>query len=60
MLPKSPIVYLQMNDTVKKYIGYVNFFIPVYLWISVLEGWLVAICVYFVVQAILRWVKVIE
>lgn len=60
ILPTSPIVYLTKNETISKYMSYVNWFIPVYLWISMLETWLVAIMVYYVVQVILRWVKVVE
>lgn len=60
MLPKSPIVYCTKNKTISEYLGYVNYFIPVYLWISILEAWLTAIVIYFVVQVILRWIKVIE
>lgn len=59
-LPKSPISYLAENETVSKYLGYVNYFIPVYLWISILEGWLIAVVTYYVFQVILRWIKVIE
>ena len=60
ILPTSPIVYLASDPTVSKYLGYVNFFIPVYLWISILEGWLVAIAIFYAVRVILRWLKVSE
>lgn len=60
ILPKSPIVYLSANPTVSKYLGYINWFIPIYSMISFLEGWLVAVGVYYGVQLILRWAKLIE
>lgn len=60
ILPTSPIVFLTRNSTISKYISYVNWFIPVYLWISMLETWLVAVMVYYIVQVILRWIKVVE
>lgn len=60
ILPTSPIVYLASDSTVSKYLGYVNFFIPVYLWISILESWLVAIAIYYAVRVILRWLKMSE
>lgn len=60
LLPKSPIVYLTTNDTISDILSYVNWFIPIYLWISILEGWLTAVCIYYIVQVILRWVKIIE
>lgn len=59
-LPSSPIVYLESIPEVKKYLGMVNWFIPVYTMISLTEAWLLAIVVYYLVQVVLRWVKVIE
>ncbi len=60
LLPKSPIVYLSANPTVSKYLSYINWFIPIYSMLTLLEGWLVAIATYYVVQIILRWIKAIE
>lgn len=60
LLPKSPFVYISANPTVAKYLGYINWFIPIYTMISILEGWLVAIGVYYGVSVILRWAKIIE
>ena len=60
LLPTSPIVYLQSNATVSLYLGYVNFFVPVYLWISILQSWLIAIAVFYVIRVILRWLKMAE
>lgn len=59
-LPTSPIVYLQADAEIKKYLGYVNWFIPIYSIISVLETWLVCVLLWYVVQVILRWLKVTE
>lgn len=59
-LPKSPITWLTSNPTIDKYMGYVNWFIPVYLWVGILEAWLVAIGAYYIYQIILRWVNAIE
>lgn len=60
ILPKSPIVYLQSDPTVSTYLGYVNYFIPVYLWISILETWLLAIAVFYLARVIMRWLKMAE
>ncbi|MCH5194325.1 MAG: hypothetical protein J1F11_10210 [Oscillospiraceae bacterium] len=60
VLPKSPITYISANPDIRKILGYVNYFIPIYSFISILEVWLVAILIYYVVQVILRWLKVIE
>lgn len=60
LLPKSPIVYLTANPTVREYLGYINWFIPIYSMITLLEGWIVCIASYYVFQWILRWIKAIE
>lgn len=60
LLPTSPIVYLQSNATVSLYLGYVNFFVPVYLWISILQSWLIAIAVFYAIRVIFRWLKMAE
>ena len=60
ILPTSPIVYLQSDPTISLYLGYVNFFVPIYLWISILEGWLFAIAAFYVVRVIMRWLKMAE
>ena len=56
-LPSSPIVYLQTIPEVEKYLGMVNWFIPIF---SLTEVWLIAIVIYYIVQIALRWIKVIE
>lgn len=60
ILPKSPIVYLESIPEIEKYLGMLNWFIPIYTMIGLTEAWLTAIVIYYVVQAILRWVKIIE
>lgn len=57
ILPSSPIVFLEKNKTVSLYLSYVNYFIPVYLWISVLQAWLVSIGIYYCYKIVLRWIK---
>lgn len=59
-LPSSPIVWLEANSTIKTYLSYVNWFIPIYMMIPVLETWLICILCYYVIQVFLRWAKVIE
>ncbi len=59
-LPKSPIYYLSSTPQVREVMGYVNFFIPIYTIVGMLEAWLFAIVVYYGLQLILRWIKFIE
>ena len=60
LLPKSPFVYLEANPTVTKWLGYVNYFIPIDFMVSVGSTWLVAVGIYYVVSVILRLVKAVE
>lgn len=60
ILPKSPIKYLATTPEIQKVIGYINWFCPIYLWISILEAWLVCVITYYALQIILRWIKVVE
>ena len=59
-LPSSPIQWLINSNELSEYVGMLNWFIPVYTFIGILENWLAAVVIYYVVQVILRWVKAIE
>lgn len=59
-LPSSPIQWLINSNELNEYVGMLNWFIPVYTFIGILENWLAAVVIYYVVQVILRWVKAIE
>ena len=58
ILPNSPFVALS-NSAISKYLPTLNYFIPVNEIISIGETWLVAIGVYYIYQAVLRWTKAI-
>lgn len=60
ILPKSPFVFLDANPQVSEILGFLNWFIPIDTMISMTEAWLTAIGIYYVLQAILRWAKIIE
>ena len=60
VLPSSPISWLQANSEISKYMSYVNWFVPVYTFIGMMEVWLTAVVIYYVVQVILRWAKIVE
>lgn len=59
-LPTSPIVFIEANAEVKKYLGMLNWFIPIYTMIAMVEAWLVAISIYYLVVVILRWLKIVD
>ncbi len=63
LLPDSPFVMLDKMDptgAIAKILGFVNWFIPIYSFVAILESWLVCIAVYYVYQVVLRWLKAIE
>lgn len=59
-LPKSPFYYIEANPEVKQVLRHLNWFIPIDTMLALTEAWLTAIAIYYVVQAILRWAKVID
>lgn len=44
---------------IRQYLGYVNWFVPISILIDIMALWLAAIGVFYAVQAILRWIKLI-
>lgn len=61
LLPDSPFQkYIINNVVISKYVGYINYFVPVANILIILEAWCLAIGVYYIVQIVLRWVKAIE
>lgn len=59
LLPVSPFTWLngsQFSDL----LGKINFFIPVYDFVTILEAWLVSVAVYYLYSVYARWVKAID
>lgn len=62
-LPDSPFAILDdlaANTQVRQMLGMVNWFIPIYLFVPILTGWLAGVAVYYVYQTVLRWLRAIE
>lgn len=59
LLPDSPFQQLS-NSPVQPYLAALNWIVPVNFMISTLELWLAAIAVYYVYQAVLRWIRAIS
>lgn len=55
-----PINFIHTIPEVEKYLGMLNWFIPIDSMISIGIVWVSAIAVYYGVQLILRWIKAIE
>lgn len=59
-LPDSPFVLFdRIPPEYYSIINAVNYFIPFYTFVSIMEAWLVAVLVWYAVQSILRWGKTI-
>lgn len=63
LLPDSPFKILDSLDPtgqIAELLGMVNWFVPIYTFVGILEGWLVCVAVYYVYQIVLRWLRAIE
>lgn len=58
-LPPSPFQMID-NSVVAPYLGYFNWVFPINEVLATMEVWLVAIGLFYAVQALLRWTKSIE
>lgn len=61
ILPRDPFLqFFQMpNAVIYKYLGIINWFVPVAFIVSTFEAFLLAYGSYIVISAILRWIKAI-
>lgn len=63
LLPDSPFEILDdltATGQIAEWLGMVNWFVPVYSFVGILEGWLVCVGIYYVYQIVLRWFNAIE
>lgn len=59
-LPDSPFTaFLGKTSSIPE-LGYLNYFIPIPEMIAISEAWLACIAVFYLYQAVLRFVKMIE
>lgn len=59
VLPTSPFQpYIQAISDLP-YLSYLNWFVPVGAFITILETWLSAILIFYLYSIILRWIKAI-
>lgn len=58
ILPTSPFLVVESLEI--PYLNNLNWILPVDLFLSILGYWVSAIAIYYLVQIVLRWVKVIQ
>ena len=59
LLPPSPFVILD-NSEFSSFISQINYFLPVYEFVAILETWLVAIFIWYLYSIFARWLKAVE
>lgn len=59
IFPNSPFTIVE-HTGFGDLLAQINFFVPVYEFISLMEAWLVAVALYYAVSTLARWVKTIE
>lgn len=59
IFPSSPFRFVK-DSQFSDFISQINFFVPVYDFINVLQAWLVAIGIYYLYSVVARWLKAIE
>lgn len=60
LLPASPFTVVAANPALSDLIHKINFFIPVYEFVSILQTWLIAVVGFYLYSIYARWVKAIE
>ena len=62
LLPESPFAVLDtvQDSTIYELLGFVNWFIPFGVMITITETWLVGVALYHIYQIVLRWLKVVQ
>ena len=59
LFPASPFTMLE-HTGFGDLVAQINFFLPVYEFLSIAEAWLIAVGLYYLIALIARWVKAIE
>ncbi|MDD4548095.1 MAG: hypothetical protein PHI05_05105 [Bacilli bacterium] len=59
LLPNSPFTIIK-NSEFADIISQINYFIPIYEFIAIMETWLIAIAIWYVYSIFARWIKAIE
>lgn len=57
VFPDSPFQKYLQTYSISKWIGYINYFVPVSAIVDTLSAWTAAIAVYYIYQIVSRWIK---
>lgn len=59
LFPPSPFTIIEhtgFGDLIAK----INYFLPIYEFVTILEAWLISVTAWYAISVIARWVKAIE
>jgi len=59
LLPNSPFNIIS-NSQFSELISQINYFLPVYEFVAIMETWLIAIAVFYLYSIFARWIKAIQ
>ncbi len=59
LLPSSPFNFV-VNSQFGELISQINYFIPIYEFVTILQAWLIAVGLYYLHSIWARWVKAID
>lgn len=59
LLPNSPFQNIDLSS-IRDFLGYMNYLVPVVEIVSILTLWCSAIGIYYIYQIALRWAKAVE
>lgn len=61
ILPASPFAYIaSAPEEVISILQGINYFIPIYNFVAILQAWLIAVAVYYLYSVWARWAKAIQ
>jgi hypothetical protein len=59
LLPTSPFSILQQSQF-NTLISQINYFLPIYEFVAIMELWLIAIAIFYLYSIFARWIKAIQ
>jgi hypothetical protein len=59
VLPPSPFTIIE-NSEFSSLISQINYFLPIYEFVAILETWLLAIAVFYIYSIFARWLKAVQ
>jgi len=59
LMPSSPFTIIEKTEFAGL-VAKINYFLPIYEFVAIMETWLVAIAIFYLYSIFARWIKAIE